>query len=889
MQIKRFVASSLAALMAGATFAGAALAATSVGGVLKTLGSQAAATPSTPYLVVVGDTAAASDVVGAIDVASALAQQVTREVTIPGVSVATLTGGVSLDTADTKLYLGDYIDSAIQMLTSNDLPTVLKAGTVEDKAGTKYDYNQYLTIGHKQIMYNQPDVSSGLKDPTYLIKLGTDASTGYLVQAWVSFTKSFNATDAVGKTIKLFGKEFTISAESALDNSKLVLFGVSGKETIQAGESKTITVGGNSYTVRVIGVIDHTSAVIEVNGVQKEVVEGNTYDFAGTSVYVSDVFYVKVPQETGYVVVSIGADRYVLQDGQPIKVGSSGSEQNIKGTHVQLLRSSNRLTDIKINFDAYSAAPAVDYVKAGSVFNLPVFGLKVAYNGPASVPSETITIQPGATNYYSLTFTDSFGKTGTINWVYDSNTNTAGGETLADSAGNVIHVVEGEGLTGLNQYVVISSGIAQHILKLTSYTTGTSKADVEFQDVLSGTTYKGEADSTGRILVIDGQQFTLSVTNPNNVLSNSNPLKVTWSPSGTVVVYPTIKTKYGAKIALVKEGAVQLTVPNDGSLKIILPTGSVTITDTASGGSYDLKVTKINDETLATPIDVPAHATDYDVVQVGNVYYALREPATPSGDLFIGLDSNQDNDSADTVLNVPAVLVIEEPRKGATDGVVGIFTVVNDATTDKRLELYGGTLPSTVFDASAVSTSSNNVNHYVTKWGTKVVLDMSGAGTAIITYPDSQVYHLVAVGENPSWITAATEAGTYKTYAPLSLPVSKLASEVTPADKTNANIVLVGGPCANSLVQALVDAGKLDASMTCAGGNPGPAWTPGVAYVKVVEDAFATGRVALVVAGTNAADTRLATSLLSQGRLADRTEDGVRVSGTVTTPVVTPM
>jgi hypothetical protein len=835
MQIKRFVASSLAALMAGATFAGAALAATSVGGVLKALGTQAAA--GTPYLVVVGDTASVSDVVGAIDVASALAQQVTKEVAVPGVSVATLTGGVSLDTADTKLYLEDYIDGAVQMLTSNDLPTALKAGTVEDKSGTKYDYNQYLTIGHKQILYAQPDVSSGLKDPTYLIKLGTDASTGYLVQVWVSFTKSFNATDAVGKTIKLFGREFTISAESAPDNSKLVLFGVSGKETIQAGESKTITVGGNSYTVRVIGVIDHTSAVIEVNGVQKEVVEGNTYDFAGTSVYVSDVFYVKVPQETGYVVVSIGADRYVLQDEQPIKVGTSGNEQDIKGTYVKLLRSSNRLTDIKINFDAYSAAPAVDYIKAGSVFELPVFGLKVAYNGPASVSSETITIQPGATNYYSLTFTDSFGKTGTINWVYDPNTNNAGDEKLADATGNAIRVVEGDGLTGLNQYVVISSGIAQRILKLTSYKTGT-KAEVEFQDVLSGTKYKGYADSDGETLVIDGQQFTLEVANPNNALSSTNSLKVTWSPSGTVVVYPTIKTKYGAKLALTQP----LSTISISATNVVLPTGLLVFSGpNATPGSHTLTI--------------------------GGLSYTY----TVSGGAITSLQI--------TGVNTPAVLVIEEPRKGATDGVVGVFKVENDATADKRLELNGGLLPSTVFDASAVSTASDKVNHYVTKWGTKVVFDISGAGTATITYPDSQVYHLVAVGENPSWTTTATEAGTYKTYAPLSLPVAKLASEVTPADKANANIVLVGGPCANSLVQALVDAGKLDASMTCAGGNPGPAWTPGAAYVKVVEDAFATGRVALVVAGTNAADTRLATSLLSQGRLADRTEDGVRVSG----------
>ncbi|MGC8993707.1 MAG: hypothetical protein ACP5JK_03010, partial [Candidatus Aenigmatarchaeota archaeon] len=73
------------------------------------------------------------------------------------------------------------------------------------------------------------------------------------------------------------------------------------------------------------------------------------------------------------------------------------------------------------------------------------------------------------------------------------------------------------------------------------------------------------------------------------------------------------------------------------------------------------------------------------------------------------------------------------------------------------------------------------------------------------------------------------------------------------------------------------------------GGTPGAAWTPGAAYVKVIEDAFATGKVALVVAGTNAADTRLATSLLSQGKLADQTASGVKVSGTVTAPTITPM
>ena len=36
-------------------------------------------------------------------------------------------------------------------------------------------------------------------------------------------------------------------------------------------------------------------------------------------------------------------------------------------------------------------------------------------------------------------------------------------------------------------------------------------------------------------------------------------------------------------------------------------------------------------------------------------------------------------------------------------------------------------------------------------------------------------------------------------------------------------------------------------------------------------------------------DIRLATSLLSQGKLEDQTASGVKVSGTATAPVVTPM
>ncbi|MCC5994598.1 MAG: S-layer protein [Candidatus Aenigmarchaeota archaeon] len=890
MQIKRFVASSLAALMAGATFAGAALAATSVGGVLKTLGSQAAA--GTPYLVVVGDTAAASDVVGAIDVASALAQQVTKEVAVPGVSVATLTGGVSLDTADTKLYLGDVVGKARPTVTENELPVLLASGSVQDEDLNTYEYLQYLSFpreGEKyKITYEQEYASGGLKDPVYKIVLGTSpSSTNYFVKAWVSFNKPLDATKAIGKELTLFGKKFVISGETTSD--QLVLFGVSQKTEVEIGETKTITVGTKDYNVEMVGISSNgTTAVIKVNGVVYNVKKGDSYNLGEASLYVHDVslFKKKDPttgklEETARIEISIGTDRYILKQGEAIKQGPKGREVEIKGTNVGTLNPRG-LSKIEIYFDGYS--DATSYLKAGSEFTVPVFGFKVRYEGPAPIPSETITISPGGSLYYQLSFTDKFGKSGTITWAYYKE-----GYKLADSDGNQIAVVEGTPLTtsgGGYRYTIVNAGGFPHLLKLISLEIKSSQqyCKAEFQDVLSGATYKFERSNLSGELTIDGQDYSI------NCDAGNNNVVITWSPSGAKVVFPTLETKYGAKIALVNPGANQFTVAANGALNIILPTGSITVEDKDSTSeSYDLKVTKINGVSLNNPIDVIASDTNYDVVKVGNVYYALREPATPNGTLYIGLDDNQNNDNQDNVLGVPAVLLIEEPLKGESDGNVAIFPVTYDSASSEQKLKLGFTNPIYVKGIGPIDTSLEKVKHYVTAWGTKVVYDVTGAGTATITYPDSQVYHLVAVGENPSWTTAATEAGTYKTYAPLSLPVAKLASEVTAADKTNANIVLVGGPCANSLVQALVDAGKLDASMTCAGGNPGPAWTPGAAYVKVVEDAFTTGKVALVVAGTNAADTRLATSLLSQGKLEDQTASGVKVSGTVTAPVVTPM
>jgi len=837
MQPKKLVATGLATAM---LLMASVLGAVQLGQYPSFLGELTPTGFEPKAYIVVGRGAAPHDVVGAIDLGAVLQQLFYVTKTAPGVGVAQVTGGVSLDTADTKIYLTDATNKAKTILTATDLPTFLKSGSVEDIAGTKYEYSQYLNIGGKTIEYAQPDVAAGIKDPAYLVKLGTSPSaTAYLVQGWVSFTKPLNASRAIGKELVLFGKSFTISAET--DDTNLVLFGITAKETINAGETKTITVGAITHTVQVVGIIDESRAVLSVNGIQKEVTEGSTYDFAGTSVYVSDVFYYKIPVETGSVVISIGAERYVFTHGSAIRKGVAGAEEEVKGTYVSMSTDPHELSDLKVSFDAYTASPAVDYIKAGTVWSDPVFGIKVAYNGPATTDSQDITIIPGATSYYTIAFTDKYGKTGTVTWAYDPNPATAGGETLADSVGKAIHVVENAN-AALNEYVFVSAGGFPHMLKVTSLETGGTTKRVTFRDVFSGIEYKATTTTgaTGT-LVIDGQSYTVTFGTGVVAIKDTDDTKT--------YVYPALETKYGAKVAFAKP----VNVTNN--TLVIFPTGEKEITCNDTDGD-------------ATPT---GSRVKYNMTAIGGVWTV---------------------ELADT--SYPAVLLVEEQTKDPAVKDAVIFYVVDDDTTDKRLELVSPLFTHATGNAyKDVGTPSPTVSHAVTEWGTKVVYDSTAAGTATITYPDTQVYHLVAVGENPVFVTAAAGV-TYNEAAPLLHSIAKLDTEimdyqgniVDTAAVANYHLVLVGGPCVNVLAWKLVQDGKLDSSYACGG----TAWTPATAYVIAVDNAFATGRTALLVAGTTAADTKLATDVLSQGKiLVTYTGSSAKITGTIASPTITPV
>jgi hypothetical protein len=858
---KKIIASLLSALMAVVGLAAPVLAAY--------LSEYPTFLPEIPYIVV-GEDAKPEDVISAADIAIGLAELSTEEKTaVAAVAAAEVTGGVSLDTADSRLYLSYNTNAVKQMLTSTDLPTLLASGTVEDTAGTKYTYSMYLGIGQKEIQYAQPDVTGGKKEPDYLIKLGTSAgssSTAHIIRAWVTFSKEFNASKAVGKTLTLFGKEFTISSET--DTTELVLFGIAGKDTIEAGETKTITVGETEYTVTLVGVVDEDTAILEVDGVRKEVDEDNTYDFAGTSVYVEDVFYYKVPEETGSIVISIGAERYVFQNGQSVKKGTAGAEETVKGTYVSLSTSPQQLSELSVYFDAYSATPAVDYIEAGTTWADPIFEIKVAYDGPASIDSEEILVQPGASNYYTITFTDKYGYSGTITWAYDSDVTSAGGESLQDEIGEPIHILENE-TAELSEYLFAASSTFPHMLKITSIEItedGTDDvAKITFRDVFSGTEYK--VDKSGDLgtltsltllddaLVIDGVKYDVWVQD----VTAGDKAALVRDGATNIVVYPVIPTKYGATIALTDDKLVGDELSSDTIY--VVPTGYINISSIGGAGSNDwATVSRSTDGTTYTTVATVNTTSSQEVsVQLGRVYYIVKVGIGATAgdgavDVTFYLDGEQDSDTGDGLVG-PAVLIVEEETK-VDNADAFVLNVTNDATTDKRLELQTPvyTHASTNIYAG-VGTESTYITHYLTEWGSKIVYDTTAAGTATITYPDTQVYHLIAVGEAPEW-EAVTGEVTYEEFVPVTTSIALLDTEVTDAHKAKS-MILVGGPAVNRLT---AEVWGLDyPTYGAESGIP-----EGKAVIEILDSPWTSGKYVVVVAGWEAENTRAAALALLQ-------------------------
>ncbi len=154
----------------------------------------------------------------------------------------------------------------------------------------------------------------------------------------------------------------------------------------------------------------------------------------------------------------------------------------------------------------------------------------------------------------------------------------------------------------------------------------------------------------------------------------------------------------------------------------------------------------------------------------------------------------------------------------------------------------------------------------ITDYGTYVDLlgDSVGIKNIVVYYPGKRpAYPNVAVGANPSIVVGEAAGGTVEQAVKITQPVAKFASEISDPSGITSDLILIGGPCANSLVATLMNT----TGATCF--DDWKAYNGGITegLIKEFDDAFGSGQKALVVAGTNAADTRNMAAKVMQGTL----------------------
>ncbi len=193
------------------------------------------------------------------------------------------------------------------------------------------------------------------------------------------------------------------------------------------------------------------------------------------------------------------------------------------------------------------------------------------------------------------------------------------------------------------------------------------------------------------------------------------------------------------------------------------------------------------------------------------------------------------------------------------DTVLVDFTVGPTNTTGYRIYMGDGVNDDpAAADVKVNGTNAATYRDFYTAYGVEVDNIQANAKTdrVVLNAPATQLKGIVAIGKDIS--VGGTGGGTYETATPIKTAVGMLDSEVTTADQSEKNIILVGGPCANTLVRTLLDSTEA----TCLSDFQDMGYTAGTAMIKYIEDAWGTGKAALIVAGYNAADTRAACAVL---------------------------
>ncbi|MBI2208363.1 hypothetical protein HYU50_02605 [Candidatus Woesearchaeota archaeon] len=821
--IKRISALGLGASMVGATIFGAMAAD------LSNYPSQYIKDGKFTGVLVVGDRAAAEDVIGVSDIVASLqfaatkpAGDVASTLTAEnawkvGSSTKILELSENIATGDSR----ETLRNITQFVDDGDL-NALASGTVTNGKGDA-PYNQYLYLlgpgGGNQVntgyvVYTEDDNSvtdtflyfkSGTEIGRYLLEFTTALESDVDDSAGAATTTGLYLTDFEDTDLEMFGKKYSIvtarrtsSTTNGGKNIKLTLMGGAVKDTLVEGSTKTYTIDGKDYEVTV-DFVDSNSAKLTINGeATRDLLEGETDKLSdGTTIGVSEILYQDYAGGVHNVEFFLGAQKVELQDSDvsdvasshALKVGDDTIDDAfviIEGTNDN---SSFKISRIHVNMTADDDfyVPVGGKLSENSDLDEPevIFtnNWDFEYKGLSDELTETIEIETSGNKRYNLKFKDGDGEDVTLPLIEA----TAASVLEFGEKDKALINVENKTIAK-DDYLILTDN-SKNRGERKSYVLQYKGADklssdshvVKFKNLGNGETIEQSYTNSTPLatLKIGGADYRVYVadTEMAGLQANDFGVWVDLDSSGGLVnnASTNITTWYGMEIGI--QNASMIGGFSDTSNGVIV--SFKTPDNTRDGGT-----TQDNVETL--------QATDYAV--------------------------NLTSDSSTKV----ALAVLT----GWTGGQKG--TALSEKTPD----------------------GETNVQYTYTSYGAKITRNSpsSEPGTLKIDYPEKQTEALVYVTAKGATFSSVAEGGAV-TIQRIDVGATKLASEV--ANINSVNSILVGGPCANAAAAEVM-------------GNPADCtagFTPGVGLVQVWD--VGTGNVAMLVAGYAAADTRNAAAVVS--------------------------
>jgi len=709
----------------------------------------------------------------------------------------TVTGESYLfEKTSTKFHLGDTIIGVISTsIDEDELPNLLADGKFVDSSNDEFDYTQKITMdsGLTLTMFEDNDYKED--EPSIGIKISSGSTV-------LTYTLDFSDEPLLANLetseLTFMGKDYYVLTQSyASEVQVLTLLDSASEAVVSEGATTTLTVDGMSYLVS-IEYISDTEVKLDINGeITNSLAQSDTQKLSdGAFVGIKDIMYDAKEAGISKVELSIGSGKLKLIDGSELQL----NDDTVSGLDVTITNTTTKLSSIDLAW----ATDDDEFVTEDSEVVMPAFeAVKLSFNGLDYPFEEVIRVEQGGDTYIGLENFPFKNGPADVNLIYGVSANKTFNGLGKDSSNKLITNTSGANITydkDDDDYFVASwsaGGDAEsYLMRATSFTTesGTDKATIQYYD---GDTSAWVDKKTG---VSDGDTFSigsadLKVYTVNNSLNNI----IIGNNSADTNFY----TLYS------KEG-----------MTVYLPWGNST-----------------------------------DSSDVGNVYTtdvaACAARPYQVGELYTGvLTYNDTSTSNTTTTGCPSFILkmIEEDKNGNKAGSTGTagteYEVINitlgwdgSSTSEVEVDSYA-TIGA---DASSTEILDTDIwrDFTYTALATEILFNKpsSGQKSLKLVYHGDEVAASVYIAESGAVVTEADIDTILVTDAEVSTVQSK-------------NLVVIGGSCINSVAATLVG-----------GSFCTDDWTTetevgtGQFLIKSYANPYATGKVALLVAGYEREDT----------------------------------